>query len=59
MVTNVILSIHPEYAKKIEDGHKIYEIRTRKINLEKGSIIWIRSSSPNTSLAILRTAGFI
>ena len=50
MVTNVILSIHPEYAKKIEDGHKIYEIRTLKINLEKGSIIWIYKTLPEACI---------
>ena len=38
MSNNIILSIHPQYAKLIENGSKIYEVRTRKANISKGTI---------------------
>lgn len=50
MVNNVILSIHPQYAQQIEVGNKIYEVRTRKINLEKGTRIWIYKTLPEACI---------
>ena len=50
MVTNVILSIRPKYALQIEEGVKIYEIRTRKVNLEKGARIWIYKTMPEACI---------
>ena len=46
MSNNIILSIHPQYAKLIENGSKIYEIRTRKANISKGTRIWIYKTLP-------------
>ncbi len=50
MNNNIILSIHPKYAQLIEEGSKIYEIRTRKANISKGTIIWIYKTLPIASI---------
>lgn len=49
-MNNIILSIHPQYAKLIENGAKIYEIRTRKVNLNKGTRIWIYKTLPEACI---------
>lgn len=50
-MNNIILSIHPQYAKLIEGGAKIYEIRTRKVNLSKGTRIWIYKTLPEACIS--------
>ena len=51
MSNNIILSIHPQYAKLIENGSKIYEVRTRKANITKGTRIWIYKTLPVATIS--------
>ena len=51
MSNNIILSIHPQYAQLIENGSKIYEIRTRKANIAKGTRIWIYKTLPVATIS--------
>ncbi len=51
MKDNIILSIHPNYADLIDEGKKIYEVRTRCLNLDVGTRIWIYKTSPKSSIS--------
>ena len=51
MKDNIILSIHPIYADLIDEGKKIYEVRTRCLNLDIGTRIWIYKTSPKSSIS--------
>ena len=51
MNNNIILSIHPQYAELIENGAKIYDIRTRKANIAKGTRIWIYKTLPVATIS--------
>lgn len=55
---NIIISIHPEYASKIDSGEKIYEVRTRRLNIKDGTRVWIYRTLPDacvSSTAIIQT----
>lgn len=55
---NIIISIHPQYASKIDSGEKLYEIRTRKLNIKDGTRLWIYRTLPEacvSSTAIVET----
>lgn len=41
------MSIKPQYVSKMLSGSKTVELRTRKINLPKGSKLWIYSTLPD------------
>ena len=43
---NALISIKPEYVKKILSGSKTIEIRNRTVNLAPGSRLWIYSTLP-------------
>lgn len=51
MRDNIILSIHPNYAKLIDEGKKIYEVRTRFLNLNIGTRVWIYRTYPKSSIS--------
>lgn len=55
---NIIISIHPQYANKIDSGEKTYEVRTRKFNIKDGTRVWIYRTLPDaciSSTAIVQT----
>jgi predicted transcriptional regulator len=55
---NIIISIHPQYACKIDSGKKVYEVRTRKLNIQDGTRVWIYRTLPDacvSSTAIVQT----
>lgn len=51
MSTNIIMSIHPQYASLIDNGKKTIEIRTRKLNIESGSRLWIYKTMPESCIS--------
>jgi predicted transcriptional regulator len=55
---NIIISIHPRYANKIDSGEKVYEVRTRKLHIQDGTRVWIYRTLPDacvSSTAIVQT----
>lgn len=52
---NIIISIHPKYAKKIDAGEKKYEIRTRKMNIKSGTRAWIYRTYPDACISSVVT----
>lgn len=51
MHTNIIMSIHPQYATLIDKGEKIFEIRTRRLNIERGTRLWIYKTMPASCIS--------
>lgn len=51
MHKNIIMSIHPQYAALIDKGEKIFEIRTKKLNIEKGTRLWIYKTMPASCIS--------
>ena len=48
---NIIISIHPQYANKIDSGGKIYEVRTRKLHIKDGTRVWIYRTLPDACVS--------
>jgi len=48
---NIIISVHPQYARKIDSGEKIYEVRTRKMNIQDGTRVWIYRTLPDACIS--------
>jgi predicted transcriptional regulator len=48
---NIIISIHPKYVDKIDSGEKLYEVRTRKLNIEEGTRVWIYRTLPDAQFS--------
>jgi predicted transcriptional regulator len=48
MSTNeILISIKPEHSANIFNSKKKYELRRRKLNIERGTKVWIYSTLPN------------
>jgi predicted transcriptional regulator len=46
MVTNVLMSIHPQYAEAILLGTKRYELRRMRPQFPPGTIVWLYATKP-------------
>lgn len=55
MKTNLIISIHPKYVDFIDKGEKIFEIRTRRLNVEEGARVWIYRTLPDACISSTAT----
>ena len=49
-MSDALISIKPKYVQKILDGVKKVEIRSRRVNLFKGTRLWIYSTLPKGCL---------
>lgn len=52
-MTDALISIKPEFVDKIVNGQKTVEIRTRKVQLDKNSKLWIYTTLPKGSVQVL------
>jgi predicted transcriptional regulator len=50
MVTNVLMSIHPEYAEAILLGTKRYELRRMRPQFPPGTIVWLYATKPRGAI---------
>ena len=53
---DAMISIRPKYVDKFLNGQKAVEIRTRTVNLEKNSKLWIYSTRPK---AMIQAVAFV
>lgn len=54
-----LISIKPEHVKNIIQGNKTVEIRTRRLNLPVGSILWVYSTLPTGCIEVVVEIDFI
>jgi predicted transcriptional regulator len=50
MVTNVLMSIHPQYAEAILLGTKRYELRRMRPQFPPGTIVWLYATKPRGAI---------
>lgn len=50
-MNTALISIKPKYVKRILDGTKTAELRTRSVNLIEGTKLWIYSTTPEASIS--------
>jgi predicted transcriptional regulator len=52
-MNNVLISLKPQYVKKVLHGRKTAELRTRPMNLLTGSKLWIYSTLPRAKIEVV------
>jgi len=54
-MTEIIMSIKPQYVDKILSGEKTVELRSRRLRIQDGSRLWIYSTLPKGCIEVTAT----
>jgi len=58
-MSDALISIKPKYVDRFLNGQKAVEIRTRKVNLQNNSRLWIYSTLPKASIQTLAYVDYV
>jgi len=50
LVSQVLMSVHPQYAEAILEGKKRYEIRRARPQFPPGTIVWLYATKPRSAI---------
>ena len=57
-MTHAIVSVHPEHVESIVAGHKTVEVRSRRMHLSAGTLLWLYATLPVGAIrAVSRVKG--
>ena len=58
-MSEIMISLKPCYVEKILSGDKTIELRSRKLNIQNGAMVWIYTTLPKGCIEAAATIEFI